>query len=97
MTAPQQTHRSQARDGDPSLERQAIPLELAPSPLWEELRQHLEQDGPSDLESLREELTHLAWGGTPAGEALHRALGEVDPSTVIDLAQRLGREWLAAG
>jgi hypothetical protein len=97
MTAPHQTHTSQARDGDSPLERQAIPLELAPSPLWEELRQHLEQDGPSDLENLREELPHLSWGGTAAGEALHRALAEADPSTVIDLAQRLGREWLAAG
>lgn len=97
MTAPHQMHAAQSRDGDLPLEREAIPLDLAPAPLWDELRQHLEQEGPSDLEHLREEWQHLSWGGTAAGEALRSTLAEVDPPAVLDLAQRLGREWLAAG
>jgi hypothetical protein len=97
MTAPHQRHAAQSRDGDPSHEREAIPLDLAPAPLWDELREHLEQEGPSDWEKMREEWQHLSWGGTAAGEALRGALAERDPSAVLELAQRLGREWLAAG
>lgn len=77
--------------------RSAIPLEHEQAPLWDELGQHLDEHGRLDLQTLREELERSPWRTSPAGEALHRSLERRDPSDLLVLAHRLGREWLAAG
>jgi glycine/D-amino acid oxidase-like deaminating enzyme len=75
----------------------AIPLEHEHTPLWDELSQHLEQQGTLDLQALREELHRSPWRTSPAGEAIQRCLERNDPAELLTLAHRLGREWLAAG
>lgn len=85
------------RPADAPVDRAAIPLDHEHSPLWDELHRLVEDEAAGDLTLLREELQRSAWRQTPAGEALARSLERSDAAELTVLAQRLGREWLAAG
>ncbi len=84
------TDASESRPDSPT----AIPLPSEHAALWDQLQETLAADGPGDLQKLRRELEELPPGSW--SEAVRSQLKRTGDETLIALAGRLGREWLAS-